>query len=116
MNKIKPILPSLRERKRYLAFEIISEDKAHDFSAVSKALWQAFYKCLGEFECSRAGIQIVAEKYNANLQRGLLRVNNRYVNHIKSALIFIDHVSGTNAIVRSVGVSGMISKAQRQYL
>lgn len=115
MSKIKPILPSLRERKRYLAFEIISKNKISDFSAVSRALWQSFSRFLGELECSKAGIMILAEKYNKELQRGLIRVNNKYVNQLKSALLFMDRIEAAPVVVKSVGVSGMIGKAYKKY-
>jgi ribonuclease P/MRP protein subunit POP5 len=111
MSKIKPILPTLRERKRYLCFEIISKDKITDFSAVSKALWSSFARLLGDFELAKAGVMLIGDRYNDKSQRGILKVNNRYLNHIRMSFLFIDRIAGTSCLVRSVGVSGMIAKA-----
>jgi ribonuclease P/MRP protein subunit POP5 len=114
MSRITPLLPSLRERKRYLAFEILSESKINDFSVVSNAIHNSCLRFLGELECAKAGIWMV--KYDSHSQRGILRVDNRYANHLKSALLFVNEMGGEPTIVRSMGLSGMLNKAESRYL
>ena len=43
---MKPLLPSLKERKRYLAFEVMA-DKAISFKVVAKAVWNGVLSFLG---------------------------------------------------------------------
>lgn len=116
MVKIKPILPSLREKKRYLAFEIVSNTKIESFQSVSRAIWDYSLQFFGEKGVAQAGIWLLSDKYNPKTKRGLIRVNNRYVNDLKSALTLIDEIENNEVIVRSVGVSGILKKAETRYL
>ena len=111
-----PLLPSLREKIRYLAFEVISKRKIRDFSSASRAIGNACLRFLGELEGGKAGINILPEKYNSEKQTGLIRVQNKYTDHLKAALMFVKEIDGEEVIVRSTGVSGILKKAQTKYL
>lgn len=112
-KSIKPVLPSLREKKRYLTFEIISKSKIKDFSNVSKAVWSVLTSFIGELGAAKAGIWLLPDKYNKKSQRGIIKVNHKYVNNLKSSLSLIRKIEGEEVIVRSLIVSGMISKASK---
>lgn len=116
MSKIKPILPSLRERKRYLAFEIISERKIKDFSAISTAVWDSLLSFTGELGAAEAGIWLLNDKYDAASQRGLIRVGHKHTDHLKAGLAMIDGIDKEPVIVRSLGVSGIMKKAYNNYI
>ncbi len=111
MAKIKAILPSLREKKRYLAFEILSKGHIKEFSSVSKAVWHGMLSFNGTNGSAQAGILLLPEKYNTALQRGIIRVNNRHIESLKAGLAAIQDVEGIPAVVRSIGVSGSLKKA-----
>ncbi|MBN1544199.1 hypothetical protein JW898_01920 [Candidatus Woesearchaeota archaeon] len=115
-KKIKPLLPSLRERKRYLAFEIISEQPLEDFNAVSKAIIDKALEQLGVLGCAEAGIMILPDKYNKEKQRGLMRVSNRSLDKVRGTLALIDQIDSHRVIVRSRGVSGILNKAESRYI
>ncbi|MEM4242718.1 MAG: Rpp14/Pop5 family protein [Candidatus Woesearchaeota archaeon] len=111
MAKIKAILPSLREKKRYLAFEVLSKSRIKGFSGVSKAVWQGMLSFNGTRGVAQAGIWLLPEKYNAETQKGIIRVNNKHVDSLKAGLATIQEIEGVPAIVRSIGVSGSLKKA-----
>jgi len=111
MAKIKAILPSLREKKRYLAFEILSKGRVKEFSSVSKAIWQGMLSFNGTKGASQAGIMLLPEKYNALTQRGIISVRNTHVDDLKAGLATIQEIESAPAIVRSIGVSGSLKKA-----
>ncbi|MBT5022959.1 hypothetical protein HOK51_04515 [Candidatus Woesearchaeota archaeon] len=113
---MKPLLPSLRERKRYLVYEIISNGPIQDTKTVSKTFWSAFNRYLGELGCSQAGIMILEDKYNKQNQRGVIRVNNKFVDKIIANLALIDNIDNQKTIVNTVGVSGTLKKAQGKYI
>ncbi|MBW2976126.1 ribonuclease P protein component 2 [Candidatus Woesearchaeota archaeon] len=115
-TKIKPLLPSLREKKRYLAYEVISRERFNDAFHVSKAILEASKEFLGNLGMARAGIVTLDDKWNANMQRGIMRVNNKQVDNVKASLIFVKKIGGNEAIVKSVGASGILRKAQQKYL
>ena len=108
--KTKPLLPSLREKKRYLAFEIISEEKLSRY-AVFKTLKQKISQVLGVFESANAGIMFLHDKYNPEKQTGILKVNYKYLDKVKASFCFVNKIENKNVIVRSLGASGMLNKA-----
>jgi len=114
-SRIKPLLPSLREKKRYLAYEVISKNRFNDAVHVNKAILDAANQFLGNFGMAQAGI-LPIDKWNENTQRGILRVNNKHVDNLKASLVFVKDIDGKDVIVRSVGASGILKKAQKKYL
>lgn len=111
MAKLKALLPSLREKKRYLAFEIVSKNRIKSFSSVSKAIWQGMLSFNGTKGAAQAGIWLLPERYNPQTQKGIIRVNHKAVDSLKASLMTIQNVENTPALVRSVGVSGSLRKA-----
>ena len=115
-GKIKPLLPSLREKKRYLAYEVISKSRFYDAIHVNKAILDAANKFLGNLGMSYAGIIPINDKWNEKMQRGIMRVNNKHVDNLKASLIFVKNINGKESIVKSVGASGILRKTQQKYL
>jgi len=114
--KIKPLLPSLRERKRYLAYEVISKDRFNDAVHVNKAILDAAKEFLGNSGMAKAGILPISDKWNPSSQRGIMRVSNKHVDELMISLVFVKNIDDKDVIVRSVGVSGILKKAQQRYL
>jgi len=112
--KIKPVLPSLREKKRYLAFEIISQDKVRDFTSVNDAIYNSCFNYIGELGMARAGILILKDKYRNN--KGMIRVNHKNVDNLKSSLMLIKKINKQDVIVRTLGLSGILKKAEKRYM
>ena len=115
VEKIKPLKPSLREKKRYLVFEVISKKKA-DFNAVQTAIQSAMLQLIGTLGTGKAGIIVLKERWDQNMQRGMVRVNNKYLDHLKASLSLIQKIGDEFVIVRSVGASGIIKKAAERYM
>ena len=115
-KKIKPLLPTLKEKKRYLAFEVLSKDKMTDFKLVSDQIMLKSLEFLGQLGVAKAGIQILPDCWNSQLQRGIIRVGNKNVDELKSALCFVEKINNKEAVIKSVGVSGILDKAKERYL
>lgn len=114
--KLKPVLPSLREKKRYLVFEVISKERIKDANLVSNAIFDFSLKFLGQLGVAKAGLMMLNDKWNPELQRGILKVSNKHVDAVKAALIFANKVGDEEVIFRSVGVSGILRKAEGKFL
>lgn len=115
-TKLKPILPSLREKKRYLVFEVISKERISNFSLVSNAIQHYSLQFLGQLGVAKAGIMPLENKWNPQLQRGVLKVSHKHVDDVKSALVFADKIDNNDVIFKSIGVSGILRKAENKYL
>lgn len=105
--KIKPILPSLREKKRYILFEVVS-DKSIDAEAIKLAVKNKLKECLGVFGLMDAGILIVHNSFTEN--KGVLRTNTKSVDKVKAALGLIDRIGKEDADVKVLKVSGILKK------
>ncbi|OYT32649.1 hypothetical protein DRJ22_03800 [Candidatus Woesearchaeota archaeon] len=115
-KRLKPVLPSLKEKKRYLVFEIISKSKIKQAAKLPEIFLKAVKNFIGELGTAGMGFRYLKENYTADMQRGMIRVNHNYVNELKSSLALIKEIERQPAIVKSVGVSGIIKKAKQKYL
>ena len=115
-TRLKPVLPSLREKKRYLVFEVISKKKINEAEIVSKAIWHYSLQFLGQLGAAKAGIIVLNNKWDQQLQRGIAKVSHKYVDAVKAALTFADKINNEEVIFRSIGVSGILKKAESKYL
>ncbi len=112
---MRAILPSMKERKRYIAFEVISKNEVSGES-VDSALGRSLSGFFGEFGKSGIAMKMLMDKWNKNFQRGILRVNRKYANHAKALFCATNKIGRSSVIIRSLGVSGTIKKAERKYL
>ncbi len=115
-TKFKPILPSLRAKKRYLVFEVITKEKVADASAVSESLLNGAIDLLGKYGAAKAGIIMLTNKWDEKMQRGIIKVSHKHVDALKASFAFCKKVNGREAIFRSLGVSGVLKKAESRFL
>ena len=108
-HKVNPLKPSMREKKRYMAYEIMSNKPVKE---ADKALIKRIRELLGVFSASKAGVMSV--KYNDDKQRGILRVDRKFVDHIRSCFVMIKHLNNEEVLVRTLKVSGMIKKVKKE--
>ena len=111
MRALKPVLPSLREKKRYVAFEVVGKRNV-PFSSVSKALWLSLLSFAGDVGVAGAGVSILEDSWNENSQRGVVRVAHTAQDLVKASLIFVTDIDGENVVLRSLGSSGILAKAR----
>ena len=115
-TKLKPVLPSLREKKRYLVFEVISKQKINDFDLVSNAIMESSLNFMGQLGAAKAGLMPLANKWNPELQRGIIKVSHKHVDGLRASLALAHKAGSQEAIFRSLGVSGILKKAENNYL
>jgi ribonuclease P/MRP protein subunit POP5 len=108
--KIKTLSPTLREKKRYLVYEIIS-NKKFMFNDVKNSIDSANLRFLGELGLAKAGIIHLEDAYNNN--KGIMRVNNKYINELKMSLSLIKSINNDKTIVNTLYVSGMLNKSKK---
>lgn len=111
----KKTLKSERPKRRYLAFEVISNAK-FDSNDIFKALMARAYEYIGKFGVKNANIKFIAEKWNSEMQRGIIRVNNNYLNDLKDLLPLIKNINSNDIMIKSIGVSGILNRAEKKYM
>ncbi|MBW2990693.1 hypothetical protein KY348_03245 [Candidatus Woesearchaeota archaeon] len=109
-HKVNPLKPSMREKKRYMAYELMS-DKALSKDA-DKALIAKIKELLGIFAAGKAGVMSV--KYNSTNQKGILRVDRKFVDNTRSCFVMIKDINNEKVLIRTIKVSGMINKVKKE--
>ncbi len=105
--KVNSLRPAMREKKRYLAFELISEKPFQ--GEADRILIKRINEILGVFNSAKAGLMRV--KYEPNSQRGLIRVDRSFVDHVRTCFVMIKHLNNQPVLLRTIRVSGMLNKA-----
>ncbi len=94
---------SLREKKRYVKFSV---DGNFSSSQVKAAIEGSFKDLHGSFGLAEAGLQFV----KINKETGVVRVNNKTVDKLKSAFTFIDKINEKPARISSLKTSGILKR------
>jgi len=105
----KSLLPSLREKKRYIAFEITGAKK--NPSSVARVIEKSLRSLVGDQGMGRTGYYFVNDTFTGN--KGTFKVSNTAVDSSRAALSLITEVDNEQVIVRSLGVSGILKKAKK---
>jgi len=113
---MKPLLPTLREKKRYLVFEVLSKSKIKAFNEVSKAIVKAYHSFSGDLGLAKAGVMVMPDKWNEQKQRGMIAANHSSVNELRAGMLFVNKINNQPASIRTVGLSGIMNKASKKYI
>ena len=109
--RLKPLSPVLREKKRYIAFEVVTE-RPVALAEVVGSIRNVMRGFLGDLTMARLGVLFLKD-WKRN--RGILRVATPYVDEVRATLALVQEVARQKAVVRSFMVSGTIDKIRRTY-
>ena len=112
MQKLKRLLPSLREKKRYLVFEAISKKRISG-DKIAETIHYSLHQYIGEKGAAKAGMIFLNEKYNTKAQRGIIKVSHTSVDDLKAALALIDKIDNDDVVFQTLGVSGILQKTKK---
>jgi len=98
---MKPILPTLKEEKRYILFETIPKAS---YQSTVESINASCFNLMGSLDSARAGIQI----FNSAIS-----VNRKYVDHVRAALATIKAIDNKQVIVKSIKTSSTINRLKK---
>ncbi len=111
-QKMASLLPSLKEKRRYLVFELIAAETI-PFKEFKESLFKEIHSFLGRLGQAQAGIELL-DDWKEN--KGILKVSSRYLDHLKAVFVLIRKINKTDALVTSIGVSGTLNKARNKFM
>ena len=115
MVELNPLPPSLREKYRYVVFEIISK-KEFDLGVVVNAIWNAVLQLYGEVGASELSLWMPSDYYNKKEKKGIVRTNHMSVEKLRLALASIKQIENESVTLRIIGVTGTIRSAKNKFL
>ncbi|MDY6965046.1 MAG: Rpp14/Pop5 family protein [Halobacteriota archaeon] len=102
------ILPSsIRERKRYIVFEILSEHEI-DRRELIKEMWTSAYSLFGDVGTSKLGLWMLA----FDGKRGIIRCSRNKTEEVRAVLAAIDGVYGRPIGATVLRICGTINGAK----
>ncbi len=105
--------PSLRQKKRYVAF-VVESDERISKKEIIDAILKTVHSFLGINISSELDLWII--EYNEEEQKGFLVVNNKKLGILRACLALISEINGKKVRVRVLGVSGTIKSLRRKFL
>lgn len=106
-DRLKILLPSLREKNRYIKFKVISEEPII-YSDLESGVYNVLLDFYGEYGISHTNMWLIKNLYNPDEQVGVIRCNNRSVSKIIACLGLISRLGDTRVIFKILKVSGTI--------
>jgi RNase P/RNase MRP subunit POP5 len=101
--------PSMRQKKRYVAYELKSPVPLA--RGADRALAEQANLLLGAFLAPEAGLASI--KYNSDKQRGILRIDRRFMEHLRKCFVMIKNLNKQEVQIISLKTSGMINKVKK---
>ena len=114
MDRPNPLPPTLRERRRYIAFNVLSENKIN-FNDLSNSIWHSILNLLGERGAAESEIWISKTIYDEEKQIGLIRCSHLSVESVRAALALIERIGDVRVIVKVLGISGTMNAAKAKF-
>jgi len=109
---VKRAKPSMRERKRYITFEIISK-RTITYNEIKEHTFSHILELIGEKGVSLARPRLIKNLWNDKTQSGVLRVHPEYVNDVKVAQTLIRRIGQKQVIVKTGNVFGTLHKIKK---
>lgn len=108
------VLPSsLREKKRYIAFEVEYEgDAMPDRKALLDETFFATQTLLGDSGSAEIGWRLI----DFDGKRGIIKVSLKGLEKARAALATVTSIKGQRAAIRILGTSGTIKAAIEKYI
>ncbi|MFT4868104.1 MAG: ribonuclease P/MRP protein subunit POP5 [Candidatus Nanohaloarchaea archaeon] len=106
---MKPLPPSIREKKRYLKFKVHAEEPVN-FGELSDSVWGSCLSYLGSKRTGEANHWLIKNQFNRSDQTGVIKVEKSCVEDFRAALTLVDKIGDKKSFIEVKRVSGSIKK------
>ncbi len=109
-KKLKGLMPSLKEKKRYLRIKIHSKSVLKQKNPMNEII-QELKSLLGIFDSASAGLVPVKTDYKNS--EVIIRTSAKSLDRVRSALLFIRRIGTDEVILQNIKTSGTIKAVGR---
>ena len=115
MKRLKVLPLSLRERKRYIAFKVISEEgEEFTYSDLEAGIWNTLLDFLGEYGVSKTSFWLMRDCWDEKNKVGVIRCNNKSVQSIIACLGLISRLGDNKITFKILNISGTIKSIKEK--
>lgn len=112
-DKLKPLLPTLRTKKRFVRV-IINSDKKFSFKECSEGLNEEILKYMGSIDYGVYGVWILKEKFNEEKQELVFKVSTKGKDKLLATLQLINKINRVAISISIVRVSGTLKGVYKE--
>jgi ribonuclease P/MRP protein subunit POP5 len=118
--KLKILPPSLRNDKRYISFEAVSEVLLSKEDVIP-LVWEASLNFHGECKTSKFDLWIMRvwstkSSDNKNIIKGIIQCNREEVSSVRAAILLIAKFKGKRIVFHTLGISGTIKAGIKKFI
>lgn len=106
-DKLKPLQPTLRTKKRFIKVKIQSSKK-FDFKLLSDKLMDEILFYVGAIDYGKAGVWFLKDKFDKDNQELVIKASTKFKDKVITAIILIDSIDGVDAKLSIERVSGTL--------
>ena len=110
----KSLPSSLRGRRRYIAYQVISEEKVL-LEDLINTIWHTTLNFLGEQGTSKTDMWIAKDTFDEKNQMGLIRCSHDSVEEVRTSLALIERIGDVRVVFKVLGISGTMSAAKMKF-
>lgn len=108
IKKLKTLLPTLREKKRYMLIKIYSEEKLK-YEEIEREFWNSILKTYGKLTFLLS-FKILKDTFDENKGTLIVKCNHLSKHFVFFAIGNINEINGKKCIIKLLNVSGTIRK------
>lgn len=112
-DKLKPLIPTLREKKRFVKIRVNSEKK-FDFKDFSNNLNTQLTYYIGAIDFGKGGVWILKDKFNFENQEAIIKVGVKYKQKLLASLSLITKFGNSNVKIETIRVSGTLKGVEKK--
>jgi ribonuclease P/MRP protein subunit POP5 len=106
-------LPSMKEKKRYLTFRILSEGPV-SYADMKGAVLNSVLNWMGEKGLSESGLRMIKNLWDGRKKEGWLACSPGAVDDIKVSMALIHQIGDAKVIFHVLRVSGTIKSGKEK--
>ena len=118
--KLKILPPTLRNDKRYISFEAVSEVPLSREDVIP-LVWEASLNFHGECKTSKFDLWIMKVwptklSNDKNVMKGIIQCNRDEVSSVRAAILLITKFKGKRVVFHTLGISGTIKAGIKKFI
>lgn len=108
IKRLKMLIPTLRERKRYLFLKIFTNEKL-EYEEIEKEFWNAILKTFGKLSFLLS-FKILKDTFDKNKNTLIVKCNHLSKHFVYFAIGNINEINGKKCVIKLLKVSGTVRK------